>query len=368
MNFRIRALAFIAAATLGSGAASAQDAQETPTANRTHTVKKGDTLWDIARIYLNDPFLWPEIYRLNTSVVEDPHWIYPGETLHIPDGAVSVAQDQLEMAPTKKVSEQRAPGLSAGPTVFSNGGRRPGARSVGMTAMHPPNAVRRGEFYASPWVDRIGGPQGAGQVVGVADLPGTAARSPETRIAAHSRAYITLPKGATAAPGDRFLTYTTSVQLHDAQVMLPTGVIEVERSENGQATTVLVVEEYENIDVGNGVIPIEQFDVPEDARPSAIDNGAEARVVYLPSETVLPSIGYYVVLDATSKAGLKVGDQFTLYEPRAPLGNGIVLPEEKIALAQVTRVTDRGAAALIVDQRQPAIHPGAFARLTARMP
>jgi nucleoid-associated protein YgaU len=35
-------------------------------------VKKGDTLWDIAKAYLKDPFRWPEVFQRNTDVVENP--------------------------------------------------------------------------------------------------------------------------------------------------------------------------------------------------------------------------------------------------------------------------------------------------------
>ena len=45
-----------------------------------HTVKPGDTLWNITREYLKDPFLWPQVWEMN-STVANPHWIYPGDQI-----------------------------------------------------------------------------------------------------------------------------------------------------------------------------------------------------------------------------------------------------------------------------------------------
>ncbi|RWU09548.1 LysM domain-containing protein [Pseudidiomarina gelatinasegens] len=45
-----------------------------------YVVKKGDTLWDISEMYLNDPWYWPELWRINEDVA-NPHLIYPGDKL-----------------------------------------------------------------------------------------------------------------------------------------------------------------------------------------------------------------------------------------------------------------------------------------------
>src|SRR5206468_1580418 len=73
--------AFVAPAFV-SGLVAQDSARAGP--RRTHTAPAGETLWILAREYLNDPWQWRELFRLNSGTVRDPHWIYPGQTLELP--------------------------------------------------------------------------------------------------------------------------------------------------------------------------------------------------------------------------------------------------------------------------------------------
>ena len=70
-------------------------------------VKEGDTLWDIANVFLQDPWLWPEIWHINPQV-ENPHLIYPGDKLAL----VYDAKGEPKLTVAERAPVKLTPGSS----------------------------------------------------------------------------------------------------------------------------------------------------------------------------------------------------------------------------------------------------------------
>ncbi len=66
-----------------------------PPGARVYIIVSGDTLWDIAQRNYRNPLLWPQIYSAN-SYIGNPHWIYPGDPLVLPELAVAEAGRVVE--------------------------------------------------------------------------------------------------------------------------------------------------------------------------------------------------------------------------------------------------------------------------------
>ncbi|HEX5684768.1 MAG TPA: LysM peptidoglycan-binding domain-containing protein [Ideonella sp.] len=54
-----------------------------PTAPDSYTIKRGDTLWDISKLFLKSPWRWPELWGMNMDDIRNPHLIYPGQILYL---------------------------------------------------------------------------------------------------------------------------------------------------------------------------------------------------------------------------------------------------------------------------------------------
>lgn len=88
--------------TLGDARASGSSISVTGGRTRrvppTHTVRRGDTLWDITAHYYGNPWEWPRIWSYNPEVT-NPHWIYPLDQIRLlpPGGAPPPSRDGVRI-------------------------------------------------------------------------------------------------------------------------------------------------------------------------------------------------------------------------------------------------------------------------------
>jgi hypothetical protein len=246
-----------------------------------------------------------------------------------------------------------------------------GGQDQPMVAGSLTSGATAGEQNAAPYFDRTGGPSGAGAVVGTAEVSGIIEAAERERYDLGESVYITLPAGANASPGDEFFTYLLDTARDNrGQVVIPTGVLQVVKAGVGpEATTARIVQEFGNVRLRQGVLPLPAAVAASPTPPSPVDDGIVTHVEWVSDDAVLPGVQYYVALAASEHDGVHVGDRFTIYRPPTHVGEGTtVLPEVEIAVVQVVRVTARGSTALVIDQTQPAIRPGVAARLSAKAP
>ena len=354
---------------------------------RVHVVRPGDTLWDLARFYLNDPFLWPEIYRLNTMVVEDPHWIFPDEVLRIPGEMLAVAPETVPGVPPETVPRVAPETLAALPppppvapapeeeqvfpeslTIFAG---RTAAEREGRLIYRPMEpvagvVVSEGDFRRSGWLAPLSEVGALAQVLEPIAPTVVRGELPST-VHVFDRFTMTFPGGRPPAEGERYLAFRIERRVDPWGVIVrPTGLATVVAVHDEVATAVLV-ESYARVLAGDRLVRAEPFAMTPGIVPREVPDGPRGRVIALLDAQALLSAEDVVFIDLGRRDGIVVGDEFEILL-RERGDRGVRSPEERVAVGRVVRTTERTSTLRIVEQRHPAITRGLAVRLIRKMP
>jgi hypothetical protein len=339
----------------GSGLQLAADAPDS------YTVKRGDTLWDIAKTFLNQPWYWPELWYLNPQI-QNPHLIYPGDVLKLvsidgqtrltvasrgADAAAAGSNDRVVSGGVVRLSPQvRTENMGNAINTISY---KDVAAFLGRPSVISPEEVKSGPYLLAPRDARVIAAAGDEYYIAGLQSPTMGARynvmhvdsplkDPETGdVLGYHAFYVgSGPITAQSTPAKMQFADTAREAL-----------------------------------AGDRVFP-EQYQVNMNFQPHA-PSGETTGVIFSVNDATMAGRFSVVAVNRGAKAGLEAGHVLAIYRvgrtvkdryadglsanpmntPSGFLKSDVKLPDERIGTAMVFKTYERMSYALVMDASEP---------------
>lgn len=295
----------------------------------TYIVKKGDTLWGIAGMFLEKPWLWPELWDVNPQI-DNPHLIYPGDELYLvweggrPHLRMKRGRD-VKLTPTMRIS----PLDLAIPIIPLD--------EIGAFLKNH-RIVSAGELGDSAYV--------------VAGAQGHLISAPGDRIFGRG----VFPEGERAygiyRPGEAYIDPVTDEVLgYQAQDIGSAKLLSPNRDEVVELEITRVTEE---VRLSDRLLPIEEKIIDATFHPRAPDNTIENGYM-IAVDGGVSQIGSLdtVVLNKGKRDGLEPGQVLAIYQTGELVydqvaGENVRIPDVRAGLAMVVEAFTKASYAIVL--------------------
>jgi LysM repeat protein len=335
-------LCVLLAVTLAAAPAPAAEGPE-----GTYVVKKGDTLWGIAKDLLNDPFLWPRIWNQNPFIT-NPNLIFPGDTLGMPGREIAPAPTPAPVAEAPKPGPPTEPPKEAAKVPAP----MPTAPEMEVAPSPPMPVASQAAIACSPvLLDE--------QVVADAGVGSVAKSNDNRRLLSQEDQIVAAVDGPqTLKVGDRLAVVRPGLRVvHPwrrgtlGRALFTLGLLEVTQV---QARTVSgrLIYSCLPITIGDRIMPFALAPFPEDKIAQPTSRVLEGVIVDTPAQLQILGLQNVVYLDVGTGQGIGPGDVFAVYRPNVPnvnlaTGEVVPIPPDRLGEVVVIRVTNSTSTAVI---------------------
>ncbi|PTQ88907.1 LysM peptidoglycan-binding domain-containing protein [Agitococcus lubricus] len=321
------------------------------TAPERYTVKKGDTLWDIANRYLQDPWRWPEIWQANQQI-RNPHLIFPGDKLVL----CRIEQRAVVAVDTGGGCDEVIANFNNRATATGDGSLKlsPQIRSEELSVAIPAIPLQAIRAYLSD-----------NRVLEADDFK----KAPYVLSGANKRVIsgqgdTVYVRGKALELGQSVGVYRKGLRYDDPDTKEPLGY-EAEdiasgniTAQNGDVFNLQLTRSTQEVRIEDRVFVNDERQITPIFYPSNPVNVKSGRIIRILSSLVNGGLNSVIVLNRGERDGVTQGHTFAIYQRGEVIRDRVKdelirLPSERAGLAMVFRTFDKVSYAIVLKAAVP---------------